>query len=117
MAIEAASLRPIVAKEFHTNFVWAWFFCLLFYFIQYAVRSAPGVMIPELTAAFHLSALGVTDFQPAILQPRSASPSALACWAGQPGNLLWVHWSMARSVGNCFGSAVARVVRTEIFRG
>ena len=39
----------------------AWLFCLLFYFTQYAIRSAPGVMIPELTAAFSLSALGVSS--------------------------------------------------------
>jgi MFS family permease len=61
MAVEATAIRPVAAKEFHTNFVWAWFFCLLFYFMQYAVRSAPGVMIPELTSAFHLSALGISS--------------------------------------------------------
>lgn len=53
--------RPAVAQSFHPAFVLAWFFCLLFYFLQYAVRSAPGVMIPELTSAFHLSALGVSS--------------------------------------------------------
>jgi MFS family permease len=42
-------------------FVVAWFFCLLFYFMQYALRSAPGVMHPELTAAFGLSAVGVSS--------------------------------------------------------
>jgi MFS family permease len=38
----------------------AWFFALIFYFLQYALRSAPGVMIPELSAAFNLTALGVS---------------------------------------------------------
>jgi hypothetical protein len=33
-------------------FVIAWAFCLLFYFLQYAFRSAPSVMVPELTSAF-----------------------------------------------------------------
>ncbi|WP_454918628.1 MFS transporter [Xanthobacter sediminis] len=41
-------------------FVIAWIFCLIFYFQQYAFRSAPGVMVPELTSAFGLSALGVS---------------------------------------------------------
>ena len=46
---------------FHIAFVLAWVFCLLFYFLQYAVRSAPGVMIPELTKAFSLTPLGVSS--------------------------------------------------------
>ena len=33
----------------------------VFYFIQYALRSAPGVMIPELSATFGLTALGVSS--------------------------------------------------------
>jgi MFS family permease len=61
MAIEATAARPVVARDFHSTFVLAWFFCVLFYFMQYAIRSAPGVMIPELTSAFHLSALGVSS--------------------------------------------------------
>jgi len=43
------------------TFVMAWLCCLVFYFLQYALRSAPGVMIPELSAAFGLSALGVSS--------------------------------------------------------
>jgi MFS family permease len=43
------------------GFVIAWGFCLLFYFGQYAIRSAPGVMVPELTKAFGLSTLGVSS--------------------------------------------------------
>jgi MFS family permease len=52
---------PVASRSFHWAFVVAWVFCLAFYFLQYAVRSAPGVMIPELTAAFNLSALGVSS--------------------------------------------------------
>jgi MFS family permease len=39
----------------------AWGLCLVFYFLQYALRSAPGVMIPELTGAFALTTLGVSS--------------------------------------------------------
>jgi len=42
------------------SFVAAWSVCLVFYFLQYAMRSAPGVMLPELRTAFGLTALGVT---------------------------------------------------------
>jgi MFS family permease len=39
----------------------AWGCALGFYFMQYALRSAPGVMIPELSAAFGLTALGISS--------------------------------------------------------
>lgn len=45
----------------HRPFVVAWLFVLVFYFIQYALRSAPGVMIPELSGAFGLTALGLSS--------------------------------------------------------
>jgi MFS family permease len=48
-------------SEFHLPYIAAWACCVAFYFLQYALRSAPGVMIPELTAAFGLSALGVSS--------------------------------------------------------
>ena len=61
MAVQAMSAPPMASRGFHWAFVIAWVFCLLFYFAQYAVRSAPSVMIPELTAAFSLSAVGVSS--------------------------------------------------------
>lgn len=52
---------PKNGSDFHQPFIMAWGFCVVFYFLQYALRSAPGVMVPELTAAFGLSALGVSS--------------------------------------------------------
>lgn len=49
------------ASGFHAAFVVAWCFCLLFYFMQYAVRSAPSVMLPELTTTFGLTTLGLSS--------------------------------------------------------
>ena len=40
-------------------FVIAWFFTVIFYFLEYAVRSCPSVMIPELEASFSTTALGI----------------------------------------------------------
>lgn len=57
----ALAAAPKPASGFHAAFVLAWFLCLLFYFMQYAVRSAPSVMIPELTTAFGLTTLGVSS--------------------------------------------------------
>jgi MFS family permease len=38
----------------------AWGLAMCFYFLEYAARSAPAVMIPELTRAFGTTALGVS---------------------------------------------------------
>jgi MFS family permease len=39
----------------------AWFFCAVFYFYQYVLRSAPAVMMPELTQAYGLTAAGIAS--------------------------------------------------------
>ncbi|MBV8630109.1 MAG: MFS transporter, partial [Silvibacterium sp.] len=54
-------VKPAGISGFRVAFVVAWLFCLLFYFVQYAVRSAPSVMLPELTSAFGLTTLGVSS--------------------------------------------------------
>jgi MFS family permease len=41
-------------------FAIAWAFTVVFYFLEYAVRSSPAVMIPELESAFNTSALGIS---------------------------------------------------------
>src|SRR6476469_4488508 len=38
----------------------AWLLVALYYFFQYALRSAPSVMMPQLTDAFGVNALGVS---------------------------------------------------------
>jgi len=39
----------------------AWFLAALYYFYQYALRSAPAVMMPQLSAALGLSTVGVAS--------------------------------------------------------
>ena len=39
----------------------AWLLTSLFYFYQYSMRSAPAVMVPELSSAFGLTAVGVAS--------------------------------------------------------
>src|SRR5689334_21677051 len=39
----------------------AWLVTAVYYFYQYALRSAPAVMLPQLSDAFGLSALGVAS--------------------------------------------------------
>ncbi len=62
----SVSSRPSVpsqpaASGFHSAFIVAWAFCLFFYFMEYVVRSAPSVMLPELTEAFGLSTVGLSS--------------------------------------------------------
>ena len=60
-ATAVSALPALPARAGHVGFIVAWGFCLLFYFGQYALRSAPGVMVPELTGEFGLTTLGVSS--------------------------------------------------------
>ena len=53
--------KSATTSEFHAAFIVAWAFCLLFYFMEYAVRSAPSVMLPELAKSFGLSTAGLSS--------------------------------------------------------
>lgn len=53
--------KSAISSELHIGFVVAWAVCLLFYFLQYSVRSAPSVMIPELTQTFGPTTLGLSS--------------------------------------------------------
>ncbi|MGI4953159.1 MAG: MFS transporter [Janthinobacterium lividum] len=59
--MSATAIAAVPVRSRQTGFIVAWAFCLLFYFGQYALRSAPGVMVPELTSQFGLTALGVSS--------------------------------------------------------
>ena len=61
MSMPTTTIGGPAASEFHAAFIVAWLFCLLFYFMEYAVRSAPSVMLPELTTAFGLTTVGLSS--------------------------------------------------------
>jgi hypothetical protein len=42
-------------------YVIAWVFGLLFYFLDYVIRSSPAVMIPQLSGAFGVSTVGLVS--------------------------------------------------------
>jgi MFS family permease len=66
-------LAPLIGVNATTNlprsqtdtlaraFIVAWLFSLAFYFLEYAVRSSPAVMIPQLAKSLGVSTLGVSD--------------------------------------------------------
>ena len=57
--LPAGSARPAGAK-LPIAAVGAWLLVAIYYFYQYALRSAPSVMMPQLTEAFSVTALGVS---------------------------------------------------------
>src|SRR5258707_13534506 len=64
MSTQAMPITPgklAAASAFKSAFIIAWLFCLLFYFMEYAVRSAPSVMLPELRTAFGLNTAGLSS--------------------------------------------------------
>jgi len=52
--------KPVSRKTVRVAAV-AWLLTAVYYFYQYALRSAPAVMMPQLSEAFGLSALGVAS--------------------------------------------------------
>jgi MFS family permease len=54
----ARSLPP--EKSLKKGFIIAWFFGLIFYFLEYVVRSSPAVMLSGLSGAFGVSGLRVS---------------------------------------------------------
>src|SRR5512133_3725099 len=59
-AVAAAAPQPTAKAGVRTIIV-AWVLTSLFYFYQYSMRSAPGVMMSQLSDAFGLTALGVAS--------------------------------------------------------
>jgi MFS family permease len=54
-------LKPEVAAHGQKTAAIAWLITALYYFYQYALRSAPAVMMPELSDAFGISTLAVAS--------------------------------------------------------
>ena len=54
------SARSASVTKVSAAAIGAWLLVALYYFYQYALRSAPSVMMPQLTEAFAVNALGVS---------------------------------------------------------
>jgi MFS family permease len=59
--LNATADLPRLQSDTRHAFIVAWVFSLGFYFLEYAVRSSPAVMIPQLAKTFGVSTLGVSD--------------------------------------------------------
>jgi hypothetical protein len=49
--MSATTITTLLVRAGPARFIIAWGFCVLFYFGQYALRAALGVMVPEWTGA------------------------------------------------------------------
>jgi MFS family permease len=54
------SAEPLNTKPKYNVYIIAWIIGLLFYFVEYAVRSSPSVMMPELAGFFSLSTVSMS---------------------------------------------------------
>jgi len=59
MENDLTTITPNKSKE--RAFIIAWVFGLIFYFLEYVIRSSPAVMIAQLSGAFGVNALGVSS--------------------------------------------------------
>ena len=60
-ALNASTDIPQTPNRSARAFIVAWVFSLAFYFLEYAVRSSPAVMIPQLAKTLNVSTLGVSS--------------------------------------------------------
>src|SRR4029434_4392976 len=56
-----AITQPITKQGTGATATVAWLLAAFYFFYQYSLRSAPSVMMPQLSEAFGLSALGVAS--------------------------------------------------------
>jgi MFS family permease len=59
--LNATTDLPRSQSDTSRAFIFAWVFSLAFYYLEYAVRSSPAVMIPQLAKAFDVSTLSVSS--------------------------------------------------------
>ena len=59
--MNATTDLPRSQSDTSRAFIFAWVFSLAFYYLEYAVRSSPAVMIPQLAMAFDVSTLSVSS--------------------------------------------------------
>ena len=71
-------------------FVVAWVFTVVFYFLEYVVRSSPAVMIPQLESSFNTTALGIS----AILGAYYYTYSTMSLVAGAALDRLGAKWTV-----------------------
>src|SRR6266446_3401132 len=104
------------ANSLAKRYIIAWALALVFYFLEYAARSSPAVMIPQLSAAFGATAVGVS----AIIGTYYYTYSVTNLVAGVALDRAGGKWVIAIGAfvlaAGCFGFAVSSSVAANVGR-
>ena len=107
-------LEPV--NPYAKRYIIAWALALVFYFLEYAARSSPAVMIPQLSAAFGLTAVGVS----AIIGTYYYTYSVANLVAGVALDRAGGKWVIAIGAfvlaAGCFGFAVSNSLAANLGR-
>src|SRR5258707_7998962 len=108
------SSEPV--NPYAKRYIIAWALALVFYFLEYAARSSPAVMIPQLSAAFGLTAVGVS----AIVGTYYYTYSVANLVAGVALDRAGGKWVIAIGAfvlaAGCFGFAVSSSLAANVGR-
>jgi MFS family permease len=88
-------------------FVLAWLVALLFYVLEYATRSSPAVMLPQLESAYAVSALGVSGILGAYYYAYSISSLVAGALIDRFGAKVTVSLGLVIVAVGCFAFTVS----------
>jgi MFS family permease len=102
--------------EAANRYIIAWTLALLFYFLEYAVRSAPAVMIPQLADAFGTTAVGAS----AVIGTYYYTYAVTNLIAGVALDRAGAKWVVSMGIGimaaGCLAFAVPNLVLANVGR-
>lgn len=112
----AVGQSPEPVNPYAKRYIIAWALALVFYFLEYAARSSPAVMIPELSTAFGATAVGVS----AIIGTYYYTYSVTNLVAGVALDRAGGKWVIAIGAfvlaTGCFGFAISSSVAANLGR-
>jgi fucose permease len=112
----AVGQSPEPVNPYAKRYIIAWALALVFYFLEYAARSSPAVMIPELSTAFGATAVGVS----AIIGTYYYTYSVTNLVAGVALDRTGGKWVIAIGAfvlaAGCFGFAVSSSLAANVGR-
>jgi len=107
----AASANPLAKR-----YIIAWALALVFYFLEYAARSSPAVMIPQLSAAFGLTAVGVSAIVGTYYYTYSVANLVAGVALDREGGKWVIAIGAFVLAAGCFGFAVSNSLAANLGR-
>jgi len=107
----AAAANPLAKR-----YIIAWALALVFYFLEYAARSSPAVMIPQLSAAFGLTAVGVSAIVGTYYYTYSVANLVAGVALDREGGKWVIAIGAFVLAAGCFGFAVSNSLAANLGR-